>query len=641
MSDSITASMGFFVDYNGVEGQAQDVAAAIEGANSIVQTAEAAQTSASASATAAAASASAAAASASAASSAATTASSAATSATSADTDAQTQATNASSSASAANTSATNAASSATAAATSATNAASSATAAANSDTDAQTQATNAANSATAAANSATAAANSASSITGDVTTCNTDATNASNSASAAATSATNAAASASAAATSDSDAQTQATNAANSATAAAGSASTASTQATNAANSATAAASSASSAATDAANALSYNNALSTFAGWPTPNGANELVSVNSAGNAFVLVAPPSASSMGRNFFDNSSFRVWQRGPLTPASTGNNPIADRWFINLQASGDSIGECSMTNIYQGGNVALVGKPQINTNLQINSVTGGSGASNGIFLGHRIPDIFKLAGQTVTVSLWVAQASADTGKKVGVQVLQNFGVSGTGTPGTITSQSWTTLAETGDGFTRYTATFTVPYPPGYNDIADQGTDYTEIRFWLSAGSTNNTVAGSIGVQSWSALYLAGAQCEIGSAATTYEYRRPEDDLRACLPYCQQIISQFAAVASAASQTFTQSVPLMLPMRRNGTPTISSASYTGFKGPTAASSNVGTITTTPIYTSPFSNVGLSTLEQAYAIVVSAPSSASGAVSWTQSYIVANDL
>jgi len=94
----------------------------------------------------------------------ATNASNSATSASNSASTATTQATNAATSASAASTSATNAASSASAASTSASNASTSATNASNSASTATTQATNAASSATASANSATSAAASAAS---------------------------------------------------------------------------------------------------------------------------------------------------------------------------------------------------------------------------------------------------------------------------------------------------------------------------------------------------------------------------------------------------------------------------------------------------------------------------------------------
>jgi hypothetical protein len=161
-----------------------------------------------------------------------TSAASAATSAASAATSASSAATSASN----ALTSANSASTSATAAATSATSAAASATAAATSATSAAASATTAANSATAAATSATSAATSASSALTSANSASTSAASALTSANSAATSASTMAASVAAAATSAASAATSASSAATSASSALTSANSAATSAASAA---------------------------------------------------------------------------------------------------------------------------------------------------------------------------------------------------------------------------------------------------------------------------------------------------------------------------------------------------------------------------------------------------------------------
>ena len=321
--------------------------------------------------------------------SAATSATSAATSATSASNSATASATSASAaatSATSAATSATSAAASATAAATSATSAAASeagvtasASAAATSAASASTSASSALTSANSASTSASSAQTFASTMATSVTAAQTSATSAAASATAAATSATSAAASATAAATSATSAATSASSAltsANSANAdaitAAASVATISGYATTASNSASAAATSATSAAASATAAATSATSAATSATAAATSATSAAASYDSFDDRYLGAksSPPTLDNDGQalltgalywNTVDNQMY-VWSGS----AWGGISSTASIFRFRFTAAG---GETSESGVDDNGNTLsyLVGKEQVYLN----------------------------------------------------------------------------------------------------------------------------------------------------------------------------------------------------------------------------------------------------------------------------------
>lgn len=370
-------------------------------------------------------------------------------------------------------------------------------------------QATAAATSATASATSATASA--------------TSATASATSATAAAGSATSAASSASTAVTNASSATTSAGNAATSATAAAGSATTASTQATNAATSATNASTSATNAAASAATATTIGQ-----------------------------------TTTGRNYLHNPMFRVQQRG--TGAFTTNNAFtADRWQLSLSLDTVSVTVASLADADR----TAIGDEAFEYALQ-NVFTGNAGAGALNVLLQKIENVRRLANKTVTVSFWAKAASGTP--KVGVSLDQSFGTGGSPSSTVNGAGTAVTLSTT---WTRYSVTLGLASLSG--KTLGSNNDHSTILFlWYSAGTTNATRAGSIGVQA-ATISVAGVQLEFASAATPIERLDPRNDLANCQRF-YFVSGQFAVGGfSTTTTTFYSAVPFPVTMRVTPTAT----------------------------------------------------------------------
>lgn len=332
----------------------------------------------------------------------------------------------------------------------------------------------NAAASAAAAAVSETNAAGSAASTAADVASVVASEANAAASAATATTQAGNASSSASAAAGSAGTATTQAG-------AASTSASNAGTSATNAANSASAASTSASNASISETNAANSASAAST-------SETNAATSATTAGTNAATVSGP---NMGRNLFHNPTMRIVQRG-FGPWTTSASVTADRWYMGFSGGTYQTDVVALTDAAR----TAIGDESGIFCLQC-AVAGGSAAGNYAIMKQQIESARTMAGKPVIVSFW-AKALSGT-PKVSVNISQIFGTggspsaqayAGTGVPITL-STTWT----------RYSAAITVPSVAGQTFGTNVNTDYVQVEFWMSAGSTYSaSVAGSIGVQS---------------------------------------------------------------------------------------------------------------------------------------------
>ena len=225
-------------------------------------------------------------------------------------------------------------------------------------------------------------------------------------------------------------------------------------------------------------------------------------------------------AGNVGRNLIHNSMFNVNQRG-LGPWVGGYT--ADRWFAF--ASSDTISYSFMTA--SDGDRTGIGDEAVRYYMR-NTFTGNAAAGAYNIFSHKIEDVRRLAGKTVTVSFWAAGASL----KLGVNVAQNFGSGGSPSASVSTNGQSVTLTA---GWTRYSLTFTLPAATG-KTFGTAGDDNTQLNFWYSSGTTNAVGAGNIGVQSGT-IYLWGVQLEIGSVATQLEKIPYEDDLRHCQRFYQ--------------------------------------------------------------------------------------------------------
>ena len=277
-----------------------------------------------------------------------------------------------------------------------------------------------------------------------------------------------------------------------------------------------------------------------------------------------------PTFNDVGRNLIHNPLFNIAQRGTAAATTNGAWPV-DRWQVSL-----SLDTASFTQVaFSDANRAQIGD-EAATFALANSFAGNAGAGAFNRIIHRIEDVRRLAGKTVTVSFWAA-AGAGT-PKLGVNVNQLFGTGGS--PSATISVVGQAAALT-TVYTRYSLTFVVPSVA--SKVLGTANDHsTELSVWFSAGASQAVNAGNIGVQSGT-VSLWGVQLEVGSVATPLEKPDPRYDLANCQRfYCtaQCVIQGYGVTGASAGQTLT------LPVTMRASPTLAATSN--------ANANLGALT-----------------------------------------------
>ena len=261
-----------------------------------------------------------------------------------------------------------------------------------------------------------------------------------------------------------------------------------------------------------------------------------------------------------GKNKIINGDFSINQRSFTTTSTSGTYGF-DRWVMQ---KGGTDGTCTYTpQTFTAGTAPVAGYEATNF---ARLVTAAGTASNVFaFLGQRIEDVRTYANQTITVSFWAKAASGTP--KIAVDIEQYFGSGGStqvNTPaGAVTiSTSWA----------RYSVTVAVPTISGTTIGAG---NYTGVLLWVSAGSTFNTRASSIGIQN-NTFDVWGVQSEIGSVATAFQTATGtlQGELAACQRYYyrQTPSTSFGWVAfGLASGTTAGPVGTTFPVQMRVTPT----------------------------------------------------------------------
>jgi hypothetical protein len=265
--------------------------------------------------------------------------------------------------------------------------------------------------------------------------------------------------------------------------------------------------------------------------------------------------------NTVGRNLIHNGLFRVQQRGQGAWTAVGYT--ADRWLCALSGS-----TCSTTIIALADtDRAAIGDEAATYALQL-VVGGTSGAGDYVTLAQRIEGVRRISGKTVTLSFW-ARAATSGAPKIGNDLTQCFGTGGS--PSANVASIGSSAVTISTVWTRYTITVAVPSASGKTFGATLNTDWIQAAFWLSAGSTLNAEAGSIGVQS-ATFQLWGIQLEVGSVTTQLE----KPDLATEMANCQRFYEtgQFSLngyTASGCGVAYTQSFQVA----KRATPTMAAS------------------------------------------------------------------
>ncbi len=291
-------------------------------------------------------------------------------------------------------------------------------------------------------------------------------------------------------------------------------------------------------------------------------------------ATTAFVQAAVGTAlHNVGRNLLHNPLFNVAQRGAGAFTTNGVYTV-DRWSMNFFNGSMSVTQAALADADRtaiGDEAATYAAQAV--------VVGGAPAASFTFLQQVLEDVRRLANKTVSVSFW-AKAAAGT-PKIGVQLYQYFGTGGSPSASTTPAGQAVAISTT---WARYTVTIPVPSIVG-KVVGTNGDHGSALAFYFSSGTTNNTQAGGIGVQSGT-FSLWGIQLEIGSVATPLEKPDPQQDLAKCQRFYQTMAN--TNIGGVSTNGVVQSNNFMFNTTMRAAPTIvpSVSGGAGYIAPTAA-------------------------------------------------------
>lgn len=233
-----------------------------------------------------------------------------------------------------------------------------------------------------------------------------------------------------------------------------------------------------------------------------------------------------------GKNKIINGDFNINQRN-FTSATADATYGFDRWVLQT-SSGCTYSAQTFTlgtapvNGYNGTNFARL------------LTTGQSGSSVYSVLTQNIESVRTLAGQTVTISFWAKAASGTP--KIFTEVLQYFGTGGSPSASVITAGGQSTLSTS---WARYSITMSIPSIAG-KTLGSANTDFLQLNFWVSAGSTFDSRTSSLGIQS-NTFDVWGVQVEAGSVATAFQ--TATGTIQGELAACQRYYAKSYALATA--------------------------------------------------------------------------------------------
>ena len=254
----------------------------------------------------------------------------------------------------------------------------------------------------------------------------------------------------------------------------------------------------------------LTADSTAATGLAWATPSGGTNLFYA------------------GKNKIINGDFSINQRN-FTSNTTNATFNFDRYMQINTGTGATL--TITPQVFTPGTAPVAGYE--GTNYVRGVTTNGSDAGTYAILMQKIENVRTLAGQTATISFW---AKAATGTpKLSVELQQGFGTGGSTAVETAAASAFTLSTS----WARYSTTINVPSVSG--KTIGTGSSLS-VYIWMSAGSTFNSRANSIGLQS-NTFDIWGVQVEAGSTATDFQTATGtiQGELAACQRYYQLIAS----------------------------------------------------------------------------------------------------
>ncbi len=293
----------------------------------------------------------------------------------------------------------------------------------------------------------------------------------------------------------------------------------------------------------------------------------------------------PHNSQNLAKNLIINGDFSRWQYA--TSQTTSGYGSDDR-FTNLNTGSTKVASQQSFAI---GQTLVTNNPKFYSRTVVTSVAN---AANNCLKEHRIEDVTKLSGETVTLQFW---GSVGSDKNIAVEFEQNFGTGGS--PSTAVDEIGVTTVALTSTFQLITVTVTMPSVSG-KTLGTDGNDYTAIKIWFDAGANFDLNTNSLGQQSGT-FNIANMQLEISATATDFEYVTPADQLARCQRYFERRSGAgMFALGRAFNSTFADSYLNYSTVKRS-IPTITASSTTGItatgSGAAIASTGVSTSSVKP--------------------------------------------
>lgn len=239
--------------------------------------------------------------------------------------------------------------------------------------------------------------------------------------------------------------------------------------------------------------------------------------------------IDPRITGAVGYNYLHNGAFEVNQRAASSVTTSGGYAV-DRWVTTATGSTFVTSQQAFTL----GQTDVPGEPK---NYLRCVVTTSAGVGNYCHISERVEYVRSLAGQSAVLSFY---AKADAAKNVAVELVQNFGT--TGSPSTeVTGISPTKVALT-TSFVRYSVPVTIPSISG-KTLGTDLNDYLGVIIWLDAGSNFNARTDTLGQQSGTFEFY-GMKLESGTVATPFVNEGYAAELVKCQRYFQTILNKNA-------------------------------------------------------------------------------------------------
>lgn len=265
-------------------------------------------------------------------------------------------------------------------------------------------------------------------------------------------------------------------------------------------------------------------------------------------------------SSLMGgfKNKLINPGFTINQR-EVAAVTSASGFAVDRWKFTFA----SVTSTSMSReAFTVGQTTVPGNPK----YYLRTVLSGSdAAAAAALLDQTIGGVEQLSGKTVTLSFWAKASAAGLKLRIRTDQVVSTGVY------TRTEYDIITLTAS---WAKYTATFTLPSISGQTVVEKE--NYTNLRFWMSQGTTYNwTDAQGVGAQDGT-LDIAQIQLEEGSVATDFEDRRIGGlELALCQRYYWRgaAKSDYGYRYHATAQAFAAAGNVTFPVQMRVWPTMS--------------------------------------------------------------------